>query len=711
MSALYENYKLRSPKTDIRLIDLQPAEDESASLECRILVCSAEDPPPYIALSYTWGQLLFDKHVVVLAENEKHNEKLAITTSLDVCLRHLRDAKATTKFWIDQMCINQSDDQEKASQISLMRDIYAKADQVVAWLGEADDDSDTLIDEFKQFGLRLGEHDLLFSEDPDRWIEINNSFLRARKNVEQDEMTRREKALVILKEKGKNLDLASKQELLDLCIATPSDDPLVQLAREMFPHARDVLKRVVAFLQVPWFSRLWVVQEMALGKKVFLMRGKRHIQLYVLFSVLRVLKAVVLFSGSIKPGEILPDFAWAVESLDTEALEKMVHIRNFTQGALHASQDSVGQVISPFIYFLEMMYVGNRSKIAVTYDQDRIYGLLGLVTGPEFPDVPVEPDISPESIYAQTAKAIFKSGSRDGGETIELLNLCRNPRGDTHPKLPSWAVDWRADIRAPYCGFYHHRKGKRCFSAGGPYNRLPIILKLNSLCDKVIGLRGHILPDVIQEVGKPWDHLPSLKPKDPIQTPRRGSIDILTFFETVQSLCDKATARHKQAGNAEDDLADKLSDAYWALPIGGFVPSTAGVAKGKVRPLEITFSRDKDDWKTACDKYIEKCRLRTNKDNFPNSTLDELQTWYPYHERMKALENMKPFLTEKGFVGMAQAAAEPGDVVACFVGAETPFVLQPMRDGTYRVIGEAYCHGIMDGEALEMNPEIDIFLS
>jgi hypothetical protein len=41
--------------------------------------------------------------------------------------------------WIDQICINQKDDNEKASQVELMANIYKGAKRVSAYLGQAAD--------------------------------------------------------------------------------------------------------------------------------------------------------------------------------------------------------------------------------------------------------------------------------------------------------------------------------------------------------------------------------------------------------------------------------------------------------------------------------------------------------------------------------------------------------------------------------------------
>jgi len=56
--------------------------------------------------------------------------------------------------------------------------------------------------------------------------------------------------------------------------------------------------------------------------------------------------------------------------------------------------------------------------------------------------------------------------------------------------------------------------------------------------------------------------------------------------------------------------------------------------------------------------------------------------------------------TSKGHIGLAGEACRAGDVVSILFGAGVPFILR--RAGQeFVLIGEAYVHGIMDGEAME----------
>ncbi len=67
--------------------------------------------------------------------------RFRVTSNLESALRHLRSHEPRT-MRIDAICINQCDLDERASQVQLMRDIYQHASTVFGWLGEATRESE-----------------------------------------------------------------------------------------------------------------------------------------------------------------------------------------------------------------------------------------------------------------------------------------------------------------------------------------------------------------------------------------------------------------------------------------------------------------------------------------------------------------------------------------------------------------------------------------
>lgn len=91
----------------------------------------------YDALSYVWGSGWDDmSHIIV---DDKY--ALKILANLDVALRRFRSLKAPRILWVDAICINQESFKEKSTQIGLMLDVYARAENVQIWLGTASTDS------------------------------------------------------------------------------------------------------------------------------------------------------------------------------------------------------------------------------------------------------------------------------------------------------------------------------------------------------------------------------------------------------------------------------------------------------------------------------------------------------------------------------------------------------------------------------------------
>ncbi|ERF74073.1 hypothetical protein EPUS_08121 [Endocarpon pusillum Z07020] len=61
---------------------------------------------------------------------------------INIVSLHMRDPKQLRTLWIDAVCINQDDLNERGKQVLRMRDIYAVAVAVEVWLGKTDDDDD-----------------------------------------------------------------------------------------------------------------------------------------------------------------------------------------------------------------------------------------------------------------------------------------------------------------------------------------------------------------------------------------------------------------------------------------------------------------------------------------------------------------------------------------------------------------------------------------
>ncbi|KAH7355909.1 heterokaryon incompatibility protein-domain-containing protein, partial [Pyrenochaeta sp. MPI-SDFR-AT-0127] len=131
----------------IRLLRLIPHKDEAAPIQCRLmnytLQASIRKPCPYEALSYVWGDTNESLSISI------DNFHFSVTINLFAALSRLRDRDFERIIWVDAICINQTDDKEKESQIQFMAKIYSQASNVIVWLGEAAENSDRALEDIR----------------------------------------------------------------------------------------------------------------------------------------------------------------------------------------------------------------------------------------------------------------------------------------------------------------------------------------------------------------------------------------------------------------------------------------------------------------------------------------------------------------------------------------------------------------------------------
>ncbi|KAH6616270.1 heterokaryon incompatibility protein-domain-containing protein [Boeremia exigua] len=114
----------------IRLIELLPTSDPDM-IRCRIRSYPiGPDCPPYVALSYMWD------YASVKHEIELNDIRVPISRNLWWFLHRMHSRRELGPFWIDAICINQSNVLERNHQVPLMRQIYSGAESVSIWLGE-----------------------------------------------------------------------------------------------------------------------------------------------------------------------------------------------------------------------------------------------------------------------------------------------------------------------------------------------------------------------------------------------------------------------------------------------------------------------------------------------------------------------------------------------------------------------------------------------
>lgn len=203
--------------SEIRLLELL---ELGQRVVCRLTAWSLEYAPLYYALSYTWGEAAFSTQIIV------NDKEMTVRANCEYALRQASASKSSRYFWVDAICIDQTSTQEKNHQVAMMGRIYAKAAHVLACVGPHADDS------------------RLFLETMD----AHKSLLASvHKHVTTSEYGNL---------KGWNIPnpIPTHRWLSLRCFFTMDAE-----GRHRFAEA------VILFLRRPYFTRLWVLQELHLA--------------------------------------------------------------------------------------------------------------------------------------------------------------------------------------------------------------------------------------------------------------------------------------------------------------------------------------------------------------------------------------------------------------------------------------------------------------
>ncbi|KAK5655349.1 hypothetical protein OQA88_5916 [Cercophora sp. LCS_1] len=126
-------YQPLDPNNDsIRLISIRPTKFWSTIVECSVHNIGFVELPQYRALSYTWGDGIRRRNIHL------NGSVFPVNGNLFDALWFFsrRDQFRGGFFWIDALCINQQDIDEKNRQLPMMPHIYFRAEAVLAWLGD-----------------------------------------------------------------------------------------------------------------------------------------------------------------------------------------------------------------------------------------------------------------------------------------------------------------------------------------------------------------------------------------------------------------------------------------------------------------------------------------------------------------------------------------------------------------------------------------------
>lgn len=100
---------LTNPSTEIRLLTIHPYSPSTSPLSCTLTHHPLHPKPIYTCLSYTWGPDTPDQQISISINNAPFQIRPNLASFMHVARR----VGFTDLLWVDAVCINQGDTEEK----------------------------------------------------------------------------------------------------------------------------------------------------------------------------------------------------------------------------------------------------------------------------------------------------------------------------------------------------------------------------------------------------------------------------------------------------------------------------------------------------------------------------------------------------------------------------------------------------------------------
>lgn len=702
---LYAYAPLASPIGRLRLLKLNgsrpPSTTSSISYSLEEFAVDPASCPEYYALSYTWGapasalddatQGRFGKR----QDSQCSGRSLPIGRNIYEALLHLAETYPGAYFWADAICINQGDVKEREGQVAQMGDIYANAAKVIVWLGDS----------------------ALFPElDDFLWLH-RDDFLEHLVKVERS---------------SNEVGFAGKSQKADLLAFLTGND---------CPEGLDPSPRWQAYenfyARCRWWSRAWVVQEVALAQLIEMYCGKVKLDWNRLRSLSElVTKHTPAIRHHARWFEEKTNLGFGKHALGMYAMRTLC-----INGGPNAEVFSSAQELWPITAWQKLMafydYAPTMVRpLAATDPRGKVFCVFGLMN--RFLPPGVEPsmpeyNLSTEAVYYSVACMLAEHGP-----TASVLSRVQDPFLK-ELFLPSWVPDYSVA----------HLNGRYIIND-------PLMMSDPSLAWKPLAWRRHTQGDKLKLKGTMVDTVVDMAPflgKDladaaligsilrlcrgvkPFRNSGQGVLEILSRTLTL----NRPNFDHVSRDNyfsciihffiyfiALAHVSGMRTDAR--KPMLGYVDGkfvTNPVHKAMMDMmvhLQALYFEQLGDW-----AYIR----QEQEELAPALLTPQERTWlwigskhdYPPHTAESAKANTLDmltalaeegtmtrtlFLTQRGYLGLGTHSMAVGDKIMLLSGGSTPYCLRRLKDmpgdmpmlsedDEFGLLGEVYLHGFMDG--------------
>ncbi|OTA06113.1 ABC transporter [Trichoderma parareesei] len=660
-AAVYKDVAhLDSVQEEIRMLHLECGSGSSLP-QCTLhRVSLRSDPPPkYEALSYTWGDENDRREIAV------NGYIVDVTVNLYSALRRLRLENETRVLWIDALCINQTDLDERSQQVQLMRNIYTLCDRTVIWVGETPED----------LSPTWGMHWYGDEKDDKAMDWFWDDFYPEADLSEADAND-----VDWIFHAFANIRLFSGGHLSDQPLFTDLTGDEFSYSMSYPDYCCQVADALAPFYESPWWTRIWTVQEVILPAKAAFLYGPISIDMSFLLDAFSALTGHMFEPCC---SEVFSSSNFSVRKCLRKLGSALTNIKNIRTSHGNGASVDLWETMTTF-----------RARFA-TDNRDKVHGVLGLINS--WPGQPIIPNYrtAAEAIYCQAAISTATG-------TKSLLPLHFPLQKHACPGLSSWCVDWTAasGLADQLNDFQWSQQQFRVFPTHGrdQFHMIPHadnrILEVKGRGGDRVASVGRICqgnnPTEKRKAHCDWFLLADLH-RNPTKPNPAGCSNFEAFWKC---LCWDMIMRTRE-GAVVESARSTGTQSYEA-----FVGYCHSSPKSVFHPQGLS-------------QADREAVLRLD----PNFETTEDTDWGHYSQPDFLTEqfinglthNTTMFLTDSGYLGLGPPETQVGDEVWCLFGGQMPFVLRQLgakqeflpgqgERRLHQVFGICYVHGIMDGE-------------
>ncbi|WZH49805.1 heterokaryon incompatibility protein-domain-containing protein [Fusarium acuminatum] len=675
----------------LRLATITINSDEIPSLTLKAFKFSSPTRPEFHALSYTWNPPYEGDSLRYTEEDMRgillNGFKFSVMPNLYDAFFQLHRSCPDMSFWIDALCINQSDLQERKLQVGIMDQIFGGASRVIVWLGKPTPSI--------ELGLKTVE----------RLASVGLAVSRR-----------------IIREQ-KYHSTHSLEEMKDVY--------------GLEPLSIDEADSLITIFESRWFARQWVIQEVALAKEIDVVCNDMTVPfdkigataLFLHLSGLLVAISATLVSGGKDSQRLDKMHIFQAERTlivrewckgERSGIADELPLVDFTAGVVEgvpATGQTKESMVGIVLLKLLLWVVGYNAPDR----RDTIYGLGGILShvariqGLDSIPQRLQPNYQLDTatvLHNAATEILLSTGS------LALLGVVKDESLRETPGLPSWVPDYNPSlVLNPMAGPNFKSLGK--FDAS------------QSLDTAKYKVDFHVDDNVLHARGFPLGRIKATG--ECLKTVFAGELTgcaamLIDVDETYRFTNQPFEEAFWRTLIFDQDLSDRpakipttehfqhmililiIRQMNKAFESGGADAIEAFLKNlGAMDELHAKHPKQSPFYSSA---YFTSCARKVGylpeKGDDKRLAYNELMAWLGIVQKnalylmtllTTTLSTRRPAVTEQGHFACIFQASLVGDEIWVLSGCPTPVVLR--KDGQqYSLVGEAYVHGVMHGEAV-----------